>query len=1181
MHSVKISALKHIITFLFVFTTSIHYGQLGFCGGSTGDAIFTESFGNGTTYGPPLAPGITTYPFVTGAPNDGFYTLYFNTGLYSSWHNAPDRSPDNTDGINGKCLIVNANNNVSGEFYKRTVSGLCINTTFEFSAWVMNVYNPSSNICTNNQIPINVRFEIWNETQTNLLASGNTGNIFGTTSPLWQQFALVFTTGNETSVVLIMKNNGVGGCGNDLAIDDIAFKSCGDLTTVSNPGFPTNNLTTCDTSASVTLNASTSGTATYFYQWQSSTDNENWTNIPGQNSASFTTPGVSTTTYFRTKIAQDLANINSPFCSTSSNVFTVTILPNLPPAVSNGNVTSCVGQPIPPISVTSGTGTIINWYDQPSGGNLLLSSSNTYSPTSAGTYYAEVVNPTTGCVSASRTAVTATVKPNPVGSFSGTLNYCSGQTTAITLESDIPSTTFSWVASSSSVLGATNSAGTSINQTLTTSGTTSGTVTYTVTPQFDGCSGTPFDVVVSVFALPTASFASTSTAICSNQTATLLFTGTPNSVVNFTDGTTNYQVPIDASGNGTFTTPVLVNPTTFSLQNVQVTNTLLCSQTLNGSLTISVNQNTTITTHPANVNACVNQTATFNVTATGTNLAYQWLFNGVAIAGATNASYTLTSVSSANEGNYSVQITGSCGTITSNLAILDVADSTAIATQPQASTTLCEGQTLTLSVAVTGPSVSYQWFRGTTLLAGQTNATLTIANTTLADAGNYTVQVTQGSCGILVSNVAQVMINQIATISTQPQNQTVCIGETATFSVVAAGSNLAYQWFKGTTPIAGATTNTLVISNVTQVDNGDYYCEVTAAACATVTSLTASLLVNAIPIATISAGNPSFICEGESGQIIFNGTPEAVITYTVNGGAVQTITLNAAGSAILDTGALIETTVFELVRVSFNNSDTCAQNLSGSATIIVNPIPTVNLQDGTICIDPITLFSTRNYFLNTQLNQAEYTFEWFDINGIIPFATNSFYEASAAGQYGVTVTNIVTGCQASAFANVTQTSPPTDFTYAVTGYFAENPTVIIEATPPGQYEYQLDFGPFQDSNVFENISSGPHTITVRDAESCGVLTKEVLIVDYPRFFTPNGDGINDMWNINAIANVSVSKISIFDRFGKLLKQMDATGLGWDGTFNGQNLPATDYWFTIIYQEAGLTKEFRAHFSLKR
>ena len=199
--------LKNIIILLILLSITQNYAQLGFCSGSKGDAIFTENFGNGTNYGPALPAGVTNYPFIAGAPNDGFYTLYFNTNLYSTWHNSPDHTPGTTNGLNGKALIVNANANTSGDFYKRIVTGLCINTTFEFSAWLMNIYNPGSNFCGANEIPINVRFEIWNNIETILLSSGNTGNIIGTNFPNWQQFALVFTTTNQTSVVLKMKNN--------------------------------------------------------------------------------------------------------------------------------------------------------------------------------------------------------------------------------------------------------------------------------------------------------------------------------------------------------------------------------------------------------------------------------------------------------------------------------------------------------------------------------------------------------------------------------------------------------------------------------------------------------------------------------------------------------------------------------------------------------------------------------------------------------------------------------------------------------------------------------------------------------------------------------------------------------------------------------------------------------------
>jgi gliding motility-associated-like protein len=88
-------------------------------------------------------------------------------------------------------------------------------------------------------------------------------------------------------------------------------------------------------------------------------------------------------------------------------------------------------------------------------------------------------------------------------------------------------------------------------------------------------------------------------------------------------------------------------------------------------------------------------------------------------------------------------------------------------------------------------------------------------------------------------------------------------------------------------------------------------------------------------------------------------------------------------------------------------------------------------------------------------------------------------------------------------------------------------------------------------------------------------------INYPLFFTPNGDGFNDTWNIVGLANQPNTKIYIFDRYGKLIKQISPTSNGWDGTFNGRPLPSTDYWFTVTYEEDSQTKEFKAHFSLKR
>ena len=162
-----------------LFSLGSLHGQIEFCTGNTGDPIFTENFGTGLTNGPALAPGTTTYSYVNGAPSDGSYTISSFTQYYD-WHNTADHTVGDTD---GRSLIVNASF-TAGEFYRREVSGLCENTTYQFAAWVLNLL-PSPNSCPNGGIPINVRFEIWDITDTQLLRSGETGPIGATTAPLW------------------------------------------------------------------------------------------------------------------------------------------------------------------------------------------------------------------------------------------------------------------------------------------------------------------------------------------------------------------------------------------------------------------------------------------------------------------------------------------------------------------------------------------------------------------------------------------------------------------------------------------------------------------------------------------------------------------------------------------------------------------------------------------------------------------------------------------------------------------------------------------------------------------------------------------------------------------------------------------------------------------------------------
>ena len=452
---------------LLLFIASYSYGQLGFCTGSKGDPIFFENFGSGNSYGPALPLGFTSYRFVPRTPSDGEYTISSSLNLNAAWHNAPDHTPDaETDGTNGRSLLVNADFS-AGEFYKRSVNGLCINTTFEFSAWLMNVYDPSLGSCAGTGIPVDVTFEIWDATETTLLTSGSTGAINGSTTALWQQFGLTFTTfPGQTSVVLKMKNNGAGGCGNDLAIDDISFRSCGDPATVVSSLNTSAVFEACIGSvpAVIPLSVNISNANPHVFQWQQSTDAIVWTDIIGQNTSIYNLINPTQSQYIRVKIAQDAANLSNPFCYTLSDHYHVVIYQKPAAPVSNGDKQACGNESLE-LSVTAPA----NWYDAPSGGNLLLANAAAFTPTVSGLYYAEAFLPNLTCVSTTRTLIKLTVFPVPILGPDVDTFFCENKT--VDLDAGIDTVDYLWSTGEISKIITVRTAG-----------------TYTATVTKDGCS---------------------------------------------------------------------------------------------------------------------------------------------------------------------------------------------------------------------------------------------------------------------------------------------------------------------------------------------------------------------------------------------------------------------------------------------------------------------------------------------------------------------------------------------------------------------------------------------------------------------------------------------------------------------------------------------------------------------
>ena len=221
--------------------------------------------------------------------------------------------------------------------------------------------------------------------------------------------------------------------------------------------------------------------------------------------------------------------------------------------------------------------------------------------------------------------------------------------------------------------------------------------------------------------------------------------------------------------------------------------------------------------------------------------------------------------------------------------------------------------------------------------------------------------------------------------------------------------------------------------------------------------------------------------------------------------------------------------------------------------------------------------------LRTNLSSTLYTFEWTFNSEVIAGQTGPTLIPSLPGTYGVTVTDINTLCFRTDIAEVIESSRPSLELEVTSSTFSGNNMITATAVGAGDFEYSLDNGPWQDENVFENVSAGQHLVMVRDKNGCGVESATITVLGYAKFFTPNGDGLNDTWNIVGIDSQPDAKIYIFDRYGKLLKQLSPTSPGWNGTFNGVQMPTNDYWFLIEYNEpsTGRRSEFRSHFTLKR
>lgn len=268
-----------------------------------------------------------------------------------------------------------------------------------------------------------------------------------------------------------------------------------------------------------------------------------------------------------------------------------------------------------------------------------------------------------------------------------------------------------------------------------------------------------------------------------------------------------------------------------------------------------------------------------------------------------------------------------------------------------------------------------------------------------------------------------------------------------------------------------------------------------------------------------------------------------------------------------------ETNQSETIFVRLEHRNTGCYDTTEFITTVL-PLPVIPVEDVVaFCTDDLPLV------INANTGNSGDTYLWSNGATSPEITLNSVTEI---GDYWVNVTKAVTGCNFTKnFSVIESQQAPLNPSTTVNFTDPNSITVNIDQTATGDYRFILDNGEPQTSNVFDNVPIGRHEITVIDLNGCNPAYDTVFIFDIPKFLTPNNDGFFDTWHITGASQLPGTVVYIYNRHGKLLKMLPHTALGWDGTFNGQHMPADDYWFSADIVHDGESFNIKGHFALKR
>lgn len=497
---------------------------------------------------------------------------------------------------------------------------------------------------------------------------------------------------------------------------------------------------------------------------------------------------------------------------------------------------------------------------------------------------------------------------------------------------------------------------------------------------------------------------------------------------------------------------------------------------------------------------------------------------------------------------------------------------------------LCEGETYNL-VAENFPNATYTWYQDGSLLPDSNN-TIEVSETAVYE---VIIEFPGGNCEILegeaiVDFFAKPTITNATIFQCDEDgvNDGLTIFNLEETNETLTGSNpdltvVYYNNYTDANNQENPITN-LVFANTSNPQT--IYAKVTSAAagCSTIAEVSLEIsttqTINAILEKCDSDGLQDGIFEFQldnANQQILAGLP---------------IGLNVAfyqnyNDALLETNSLpniYSNTIpySQNIYARVENGNNC-YGIS-EVELIVNKAPEV--EDDVItyyCINKYPEYITLN---SGAINpEATYTYLWSTGE------TTEQIDINQTGNYSVEITNQY-GCKSVRNIIVETSNIAIIESVEITDASVNN-TITVNTTGDGQYEYALFNDSnvhtyYQTSNIFNNVSPGGiYIVSVRDIKNnCGIVEETISVIGFPKFFTPNNDGKNDTWQVFGISEIFQpnTKIKIFDRYGKLLKQINPIGNGWDGTLNGKKLPVADYWFSVTLQDG---REYFNHFTLKR